>query len=517
MLSRCTYRFALMLLPIAVSPTVSRAQESLPPSPLTAIAKRLAAPVATDTKPSKNPATRFSPTGKRTMAAQLVEKLAQNDDQKAALRDALTAGRIAYEAEAKKAGCENDVAAALSYYVAANWSVYNGGKEPSGSGSLSLIAQMQTMLDSPEMRAAKNADKEALYEWCVTMSVLTQTLYAASKDNPKMVVNLRASAGVAIKDLLNAEPGRVQITDKGLEITPLGGGGRSGLSYTLPVGWSKTGETDGTTILEHGGGDTDLDRDCSYRLMILPATPKQGNLAKTWKSVWANAVLTNFSVYAGAFNPLPFLTRLPGGLAVAFDGELMVPKNVPGGKGKHVFLYLIDAGDKVFPLIGIEDYGYWGGKSRETVAAQSFFNSLRVTGYTPDKKPLVTDREALVGDWSESSFSAADFVTASGGYAGDAGSGAGSTATLRADGTYRRTVIMKLVGKYSPPQTTTGRWKLEDNALILTPTKKGEAVSQYRIVGLSPRSGGKGSVLIIALRDVPLIFESRENFWVWAR
>jgi hypothetical protein len=222
-----------MLTLLSLSAATVRAQDppaptDPPKSPLAALAKRLvkAKPVeegaAAKPEPGKVPLTRFKPTGKRTVIPKIVDQLGQDAEQKKALRQLFDEGMKAYEAEAKKEGFPNDVAAAVTFYVAANWSVYHDGKEPPEEATDTMIAQVQQLFDSPEMKQAKDADKEEFYEWCVAMGTLSMSLFQISKEgkDEKTLESLRASAGEALKNLLKIEPERINITEKGLEILP---------------------------------------------------------------------------------------------------------------------------------------------------------------------------------------------------------------------------------------------------------------------------------------------------------
>lgn len=129
-------------------------------------------------------------------------------------------GFKAYEAEAKKEGVENDVAGALTFFILTHWSIYNEGKEPSDKGTVAMVRQLQNLLSSPEMRSAKDADKQSLYEWCVTMSTFSLATFQVAKNenDEKLGSNLKEAAGGALKKLLGVEPERIQVTDLGLEI-----------------------------------------------------------------------------------------------------------------------------------------------------------------------------------------------------------------------------------------------------------------------------------------------------------
>lgn len=179
------------------------------------------ADAATETQ-NKVLATKFKPSGKRATVDKIVEQLTADPEQRKALLPLFEEGFKAYEAEAKKEGAENDVAGAMTFFIGTHWSIYNEGKEPSDKSGMAMVRQLQNLLNSAEMRAAKDADKQSLYEWCVVMSTFSLATYHVAKeeDDEKLSKTMQEAAGAALKSLLGVEPDRVQITDNGLEITP---------------------------------------------------------------------------------------------------------------------------------------------------------------------------------------------------------------------------------------------------------------------------------------------------------
>ena len=166
-------------------------------------------------------ATKFKPSGKRDTLGKILEQLSPDAEQRKQLMPLFTEGFKAYETEAKKEGVENDVAAAMAFFIATHWSIYNEGKEPSDAAGMATVRQLQNLLNSPEMRSAKDADKQSLYEWCVMMSTFSLATYhvATEEKDEKLSKTLQDAAGTALKNLLGVEAERVQITDNGLEIS----------------------------------------------------------------------------------------------------------------------------------------------------------------------------------------------------------------------------------------------------------------------------------------------------------
>lgn len=488
---------------------------------------------------SRSNVTHFKPSGERLTLAKIAASMTEDTEKQKTLIGIFEKGLAAYEAGAQKSGKADDVAPALAFFVGVQWSVYHDGKVPSDQSMEAMAQQFRTALDHPDVSRTRDADKQAMYEWAIATASFSATLYQGAKEQKSAttLANARKGAGQFLKSLLRVEPETLDITDAGLKfggtapeeasITPVSmtiPASKAAITYTMPSGWQKEAEKEGTLVLFHGPGTSDSDRDRFYRLVVLRAVPKQGDMSKTYRRLWDEVVDPLFVPYNGkAFQPMPLLTRLPNGLVVAFDGgELMNQRRGAAGKSFRVFLYVIDAGDQVIPLMGVEHYGQYGGSSREKENVAGFFASVRVSGYTPptNRAPAV-DSASLVGTWESSHWNSADYVTASGSYGGDASSGYLSTLTLKPDGTFQQTVLTRVNGSNNSPARITGRWKLDGSTLRLYDKKvTGSANNEdvtFKLLGVGPSPNGKSTVMVYDSRGVSLVFESREAFGIWVK
>jgi hypothetical protein len=177
------------------------------------------------TKPATTnavPATRFKPTGNRLLMNSFVNTLGKTQEQKDSLRQVFQEVFKAYEAEAAKSSVANDIAGAMTFYIAAHYSAYNDGTDVSETGTEAMVQQLRTMFDSEGMRKASNADKQKLYETFVMLGGFTLAVSQAAADSKDAdMPKLRKQMGAdGLKSLLKVEPSRVKISDKGLEIGP---------------------------------------------------------------------------------------------------------------------------------------------------------------------------------------------------------------------------------------------------------------------------------------------------------
>ncbi|MBC8101561.1 MAG: hypothetical protein H7Z41_03105, partial [Cytophagales bacterium] len=319
------------------------AAAQLPESPLAAIAKRLTQKsAAASGVPAA--ATRFRPTGTRLLLGEIADTLTEDAEKKKALRTFLEEGVKDYEAAAAKEKRENDVAAALAFFVATQWSVATGKtlEEPAEDA---LLAQATSVLSTPEMKAAPDSDKQKLYEYCVGMAVFVVGTREVAKSDPESYAGVKTLAAGLFTKMLGVEPSQVRFSASGLILAGTPSPAQSSqssqssgsLTYTVPAAWKETRPPEAILFSRPPQGDGDS---TSYNLVLLPRTPKQGSLSQTFGLIWKQLVAPRFNTEGHQPFPLPY--RTPGGVTLVFEGGYVTTK--PGGSGRHVFLYLVDAG-----------------------------------------------------------------------------------------------------------------------------------------------------------------------------
>jgi len=257
------------------------------------------------------------------------------------------------------------------------------------------------------------------------------------------------------------------------------------LQYTGPAGWTSK-EIEGGIVWEKAKHD--FYDNFSYRIVILPSQPLTGPLRKTFSDNWTSIIKPTFET---KIVPLPLVRRMKSGMAVAFDQD-------PSAKNKdgviqHATLYLLARGNRFVPVLGF----YFGlGDTKEVdLALNTIFESASIPGAGKELVALL-DPADLLGKWSESSYVLANYVTSAGAYAGDASIATASFWAINQDGTFKRTFI-GMSGTSRIRETDEGKWKLEDNALVLDMVKDGAPkTKKYRIFGAGSDEKG-GSFLVI--------------------
>jgi hypothetical protein len=446
------------------------------------------------------PATRFRPTGRRLVMDSFVTSLTKKKDEQGALRQLFGEIFKAYETEAKKAGIANDIAGALTFFVAANYSAYNNGTAVSDPGTEAMTLQFRTALDSEGMRKAPDAEKQKMYELFVLMGGLTLATHQAAVEgkDADLEKTARKMGGDGLQYLLKVDPSRVKITDTGLEIAPesrspsapgaeaapepscasapvavepIGRGEE--FSYSLPSGWTE-GKENGLTVLT---GTTNAGT--ALRVVLLGTVPNPGDLQAATAEFWKQMTVSSFTPLDPPGESPPIYRRYVGSGVRAFFTyyPYMRAKNGSsfniGGEqvpAIPVSLYVIESGKNIYPLIVL----YLCSSSHENqrlhdTLLEPLFKSIKGSVGTA-RKPLVTAAE-LAGTWKQTLVSVSgSLVTRSGVDAGAAGGGTMRTYVLLPDGRFSGDATgfhRGTLGTTNTAKDDTGTWRLDGHVLVM--------------------------------------------------
>lgn len=165
-------------------------------------------------------ATKFKPTGKRVLVADLAANLTKDAEQQAVLRTVFEDGLEAYEKEAAKDGFTNDLAGAMAFFLGTAYYVSHDGQEPDDDGLTLVARQLQQALDTPDMKAVKDLDKQKLYELLVGMGTFVAVTWqsAVQSGDDALKKQMKDVADSILKSSFKLDPARVRITAAGLEL-----------------------------------------------------------------------------------------------------------------------------------------------------------------------------------------------------------------------------------------------------------------------------------------------------------
>lgn len=149
----------------------------------------------------------------------LVDTIGSTPDEKAFLKQVFTATKTSFEAEVAKTGRQNNLAAALAFFIAASVTVYHDDPEPSDAATDSLWDGMNAVVnESPEYAALTDRDKQQMYDTLIAFSGLVMVGHMAGKEanDPEARALYRQLAGVMIEMVLKTKPDRVRFVNNAL-------------------------------------------------------------------------------------------------------------------------------------------------------------------------------------------------------------------------------------------------------------------------------------------------------------
>lgn len=502
---------ALLALLLLAKPGPTQAQDPDTPPPLSpalnGLAQRLVAAKA-NRKGVPAATTRFTPSGTRLTLDTLVNDLVKSAEERSSMRQVFQEVFKAYEEEAKKHGLENDVAAAMAFYLAVHFSAYHDGKDVSDKVMEAVARQLQGAFDNDDMRATKNEDKQKLYEFCVMMGGFTAATsqVATEQKDADLKKQMRQVGGNGLRSILKIAPERVQITEAGLVITPekaleekiatvpsasSGGMAHSvnGISYRLPAEWSEK-KSGGTITFERSFRDT-YTNDVAT-LLLAPGRDKTGRIKAAFPAAWRELILSSFD---GEQQPFVYVRRLGNGMNCAFSQAEMKMKS--NGNRVDVILYLVDTGKAAYPIIGM----FHGNISKYMPDIERLFESMKIAGSSPPA-PLITAAE-VAGDWSTSDKTYASYVNERGEYRGDASSAFSIALSLHADGTYSSGFMGIRQGSVTKTKES-GTFKIEGDMLVMYDKARAQPVKR-RFLGIEPLPDGKRKMLMLINPAYPLL------------
>jgi len=126
-----------------------------------------------------------------------------------------------YEKNARAAGKPNDVALALSFFLATNASLYHDAGQPTDSQILELRETIaEALLQASAFNGVTDRKKQEMYETLVLFTGFALAAYQEGKQqgNPASVRVAQQLAGQNLQALTGVSPDKTSFTDQGLSI-----------------------------------------------------------------------------------------------------------------------------------------------------------------------------------------------------------------------------------------------------------------------------------------------------------
>ena len=191
--------------------------------PSTSAAKNRPSTVASAVvEPSYEPSyTDFRPATGTDFVERFASALSTNPNEKELVRQLVTLTRTEFEKEVAKRGRANNLAAALTFFIASTVTVYHNDPEPSDEAIDQLWDGLNATLNGlPEMSKLTDAEKQEMYEMLVACGGLVLAGHMLSKEggDTNSAAVYRQLAGELIKKVMHSDPDKVRFDSNGFNI-----------------------------------------------------------------------------------------------------------------------------------------------------------------------------------------------------------------------------------------------------------------------------------------------------------
>ena len=164
---------------------------------------------------------RFTPAADSGVARTLADAFGSSAEQRASLVDAFTQIKEGYEAEVAKEGKSNNLAAAMTFFIAANVVAYHQTEMPSDADTDKLFESLQRALAKiPAFAAMSNAEKQQTHDWLVYMGGFSLTNYMDAKQsgNAQGLATIKDFADYSMRLVLGVEGAKLSLAGSRLTL-----------------------------------------------------------------------------------------------------------------------------------------------------------------------------------------------------------------------------------------------------------------------------------------------------------
>lgn len=125
----------------------------------------------------------------------------------------------AYETEVAKEGKSNNLAAAMTFFIASNVVAYHRTPMPEDDATEQIFVSLRDiMTNTPDIAKMTNAQKQQMHDWLVYMGgfILLSYADATQKNDREALDNARLLAGYSMQIALGVDVSKLTITNEGL-------------------------------------------------------------------------------------------------------------------------------------------------------------------------------------------------------------------------------------------------------------------------------------------------------------
>ena len=155
----------------------------------------------------------FTPVSSADNFKLIADTVGENAEQKALFKQLFTETKKGVDAELAPAGRKNNLAAAMTFFIATTVTIYNDDPEPSDEATENLFQALTAMYDeTPGMADVPNKDKQFLHDTFVSFGGMPLAFYieAKEKNDPEMLKLAKVVAGALLLEILKINPNDVR-------------------------------------------------------------------------------------------------------------------------------------------------------------------------------------------------------------------------------------------------------------------------------------------------------------------
>ncbi len=143
----------------------------------------------------------------------IADTVGQDDEQRVLFKQLFAETKKGLDAELAPRGRKNNLAAAMTFFIATMVTVYNDDPEPSEEAAENLFQALTLMYDeAPGMANVPNKDKQFLHDTFVSFSAMPLAFYTQAKEtkDPEMLKLAKVIAGALLLEILKINPNEVR-------------------------------------------------------------------------------------------------------------------------------------------------------------------------------------------------------------------------------------------------------------------------------------------------------------------
>ncbi len=162
----------------------------------------------------------FTPAASADNFKIIADTVGQDAEQKALFKQLFVETKKGFEAEMTPSGRKNNLAAAMTFFIATTVTIYNNDPEPSEEATENLFNALTAMYDeTPEMGNVPNKDKQFLHDTFISFSAMPLAFYIEAKDknDPEMLKLAQVVAGALLLDILKINPNDLRFEGNALK------------------------------------------------------------------------------------------------------------------------------------------------------------------------------------------------------------------------------------------------------------------------------------------------------------